>query len=139
MPWQAFGLTSLAQLSLGRLCCVLLSSLGLLYEEKSDSRGSTPLSSGLASFAGPGVQVGATWAQKSHPNGPKWPRRGKSEWPGQSSLADQFSLAIRVMETAPPQPRLKSSQRSKSIEATRHMIRSSIYIYTYIYIYIYTY
>ena len=63
-------------MSLGGLCCVLLSSLGLLYEEKFVFRESTPLSSGLASYAGPGVQVGATWAKKSHPNGPKWLRRG---------------------------------------------------------------
>ena len=55
---------------------MLLSSLGLLYEEKFVFREATPLSSGLASFAGPGVQVGATWAKKSHPNGPKWLRRG---------------------------------------------------------------
>ena len=76
LPWQAFGFTSLAQLSLGGLCCVLLSSLGVLYEEKFAFREPTPLSSGLASFAGPGVQVGATWAKKSHPNGSKWLRRG---------------------------------------------------------------
>ena len=55
---------------------MLLSSLGLLYDKKNAFRESTPLSSGSASFAGPGVQVGATWAKKSLPNGPKWLRRG---------------------------------------------------------------
>ena len=42
---------------------MLLSSLGALYEEKSVLSESTPLSSGSASFAGLGVQVGATWAK----------------------------------------------------------------------------
>ena len=79
---------------------MLSTSLGVPDEEKLVFRESTPLSSGLASFAGPGVQVGATWAKKSHPNGPKWPGRGKSEGSGQSSLAGRFGLAVRVLETA---------------------------------------
>ena len=44
---------------------MLLSSLGALYEEKSVLSESTPLSSGSASFAGLGVQVGATWAKSA--------------------------------------------------------------------------
>jgi len=57
-----------------------------------------PLSSGIAVCAGPGVRVGATGAEKSRPSGPKWLRRAKSEWPGPSSWADQFGLAVNVME-----------------------------------------
>ena len=49
---------------------MLLSSLGALYEEKSVLSESTPLSSGSASFAGLGVQVGATWT-KSPVRSPK--------------------------------------------------------------------
>ena len=60
-------------------------------------------------------QVGATWAEKLSPIGPKWPRRGKSEGSGQSNLAGQFGLAVKVMETIGNQPRSKSSQRPKSI------------------------
>ena len=67
------------------------------------------------SLAAPGEQDGATWAEKSHPNGPKWPRRGKSEGSGQSSLAGRFGLAVGAMEITATQPRLKSSRRAKSI------------------------
>ena len=52
-----------AQLSLGGLCLGFLSTLGLLYAEKLDLVISMPLSSGMAVCAGPGVQVGATWAE----------------------------------------------------------------------------
>ena len=87
-----------AQLSLGTLCLGFLSTLGLLYAEKLDLAISMPLSSGIAVCAGPGVRVGATGAEKSRPSGPKWLRRAKSEWPGPSSWADQFGLAVNVME-----------------------------------------
>ena len=75
---------------------------------------SMPLSDGMATCAGPGVPVGATQAQKARPNGPKWLRSGKPEWPGQSSLAGRFSRAVGVMETAgnrrkSAQPQVKSS------------------------------
>ena len=115
LPWQAFGFTLHAQLSLGRLCLGFLSKLGLLYAEKLDLAISMPLSSGIAVCAGPGVRVGATWAEKSRPSGPKWLRRAKSEGPGPSSWADQFGLAVNVMERIATQPRTKSGQRSKSI------------------------
>ena len=115
LPWQAFGFTLHAQLSLGGLCLGFLSTLGLLYAEKLDLAISLPFSSGIAVCAGPGVRVGATWRIKSHPNGPKWPRSAKSEWPRPSSWAGRFSLAVGVMGTAGPQPRLTSGQRSKSI------------------------
>ena len=88
-----------AQLSLGTLCLGFLSTLGLLYAEKLDLAISMPLSSGIAVCAGPGVRVGATWAEKSRPSGPKWLRRAKSEWPGPSSWAGRFGLAVGVMET----------------------------------------
>ena len=65
LPWQAFGFTLHAQLSLGGLCLGFLSTLGLLYAEKLDLAISMPLSSGSASFAGLGVQVGATWAKSA--------------------------------------------------------------------------
>ena len=55
-------------------------------------------------------QAGATWAEKLSPIGPKWPRRDKSEGSGQSNLAGQFGLAVKVMEKIGNQPRLKSSQ-----------------------------
>ena len=60
-------------------------------------------------------QVGATWPEKLSPIGPKWPRRGKSEGSGQSNLAGQFGLAVKVMEKIANQPRTKSSQTQKSI------------------------
>ena len=115
LPWQAFGFTLHAQLSLGGLCLGFLSTLGLLYAEKLDLAISMPLSSGIAVCAGPGVRVGATWSRKSRPSGPKWLRSAKSEWPRPSSWAGRFGLAVRVMERIGTQPRLKSSQRSKSI------------------------
>ena len=62
---------------------------------------STPLSSGIAIIAGPGTQVGATWAEKSSPIGPS----------GQSNLAGQRGLAVKVMGTVGNQPTCKSSQR----------------------------
>ena len=76
---------------------------------------STPLTHGIAIIAGPGIQVAATWAEKSSPIGPKWPRRGQSEGSGQSSLADRFSLAVKVMDRAATLADLTSSQRVKSI------------------------
>ena len=104
LPWQAFGFTLHAQPSLGNLCSGFLSRLGLLYAEKLDLAISMPLSSGIAVCAGPGVRVGATGAEKSRPSGPKWLRRAKSEWPGPSSWADQFGLAVNVMEMTANQP-----------------------------------
>ena len=75
-----------------------LPSLRLLYAEKLDFRISTPLPHGMLCFEGPGTQVGATWAEKSSTTGPEWPRSGKSEGAGQSSLAGRLGLAVRVME-----------------------------------------
>ena len=94
---------------------MLLSSLGLLYEEKSGSLESTPLLHGIVCFEGPGTQVGATWAEKSSPIGPEWPRSGKSERSGQSSWPCRFGLAVNVMERTATQPKIKSSRSSKSI------------------------
>ena len=67
------------------------------------------------SLAAPGEQDGAIWAQKSHPNNPKLPRRGKSEGSGQSSWPCRFGLAVNFMERTGNQPRTKSDQRSKYI------------------------
>ena len=97
-------------MSLGSLCFGFLSSPGLLSAEKLDFVISTPLSNRSCLCAAPGEQDGATWAEKSHPNGPKWPRRGKSEESGQSSLAGRFGLAVNVMELTGNQPKVKSSQ-----------------------------
>ena len=83
LPWQAFGFTLLAQLSLGKLCLCFLLNLRLLYAEKLYFRISTPLPHGMLCFEGPGTQVRATWAEKSSPLGPKLPRSGKSEGSGQ--------------------------------------------------------
>ena len=74
-----------------------------------------PLSTGIEVIAGRGTQVGASWAEKSSPIGPKRPRSGKSEGSGQSNLAGQFGLAVKVTERIGTQPRLKSGQRAKSI------------------------
>ena len=115
LPWQALAFTLLAQLSLGRLCLRFLPSLRLLYAEMLYFRISTPLHHGMLCFEGPGTQVGATWAEKLSPIGPKWPRRGESEGSGQSNLAGRFCLAAKVMETVANQPRIESSQRAKSI------------------------
>ena len=57
-----------------------------------------PLSSGIAVIAGPGAQVGATWAEKSSPIGPKWFRSGKLEGSGQLSLAGGFGLVVELWE-----------------------------------------
>ena len=105
----------LAQLSLGRLRLRFLPSLRLLYAEKLDFRISTPVIHGMLCFEGPGTQVRATWAQKSSPIGPKWPWGGKSQGSGQSNLAGQLGLAIKVMGPVGNQPRTKSGQRAKSI------------------------
>ena len=75
----------------------------------------TQLPHGIAIIAGPGTQVAATWAEKSSPIGPKWPRGGKSEGSGQSDLAGQCGLAVKAMQIIGNQPRIKSSQRAKSI------------------------
>ena len=74
-----------------------------------------PFCSGIATFEGPGTQVGATWAEKSSPIGPDWLPSGKSEGSGQSSLAGGFGLAVEAMEIIANQPRPKSSRRAKSI------------------------
>ena len=44
-------------------------------------------------MAGPGIQVRATWDQKSSPSGPEWTRRLSPEQSGQSSLAVRLGLA----------------------------------------------
>ena len=64
------------------------------FLEKRGLYNSMPLCSGSATFASPGAQVAATWAQKSESNGPKL----KSQGPGQSSLAGRFGLAGGVMQ-----------------------------------------
>ena len=66
-------------------------------------------------IASPGTQVAATRAEKSSPIGPKWPRGGKSDGSGQSSVADRFGFAVGAMLTTGKQPRLKSSRKAKSI------------------------
>ena len=73
------------------------------------------VSNGIHVIAGPGIQVTATWAKKSNPIGPEWPRSGKSEVSRQSSLAGPLGLAVKAMEGIVNQPRLKSDQRSKCI------------------------
>ena len=115
LPWQAFGFTLLAQLSLGGLSLGFLPSLRLLYAEKLDFRISTPVPHGMLCFEGPGTQVGATWAEKPSTTGPEWPRSGKSEGSGQSSLVGRFGLAVEAMGITANQPRPKSSRRAKSI------------------------
>ena len=95
-----------AQLSLGTLCLGFLSTLGLLYAEKLDLAISMPLSSGIAVCAGPGVRVGAIWVQTPRPNGPKWFRKARPEWPGQASLAGRPGLAVNVMRIIGTQPDL---------------------------------
>ena len=107
------------------------SSVRLLYTEKLDFRISTPLPHGMLCFEGPSTRVGATWAEKSSPIGPKSLRSGKSARSGQSSLVGRLGLAVRVMELNGNQPNIKSSRKAKSIWATRHMIRSSVYILLY--------
>ena len=115
MPWQAFGFTLLAQLSLGKLSLSFLLSLQLLYAEKLDFRISTPLLHGMLCFEGPGTQVGATWAEKSSPISPKLPRGGKSDGSGQLSVADRFGSAVGAMDRIGTQAETTSSQRVKSI------------------------
>ena len=48
----------------------------LFFFEKGDLCNSVPLCSRSVGFASPGAQVGATWPQKSEPNGPKLQVRG---------------------------------------------------------------
>ena len=104
----------LAQLSLGRLCLRFLPSLRL-FKEKLYFRISTPLPHGMLCFEGPGTQVGATWAEKSSPIGPEWPRSAKSERSGQSSLPGRCGLAVGAMGTAANQAEITSRRRAKSI------------------------
>ena len=115
MPWQAFGFTLLAQLSLGKLSLGFLPSFRLLYEEKLDFRKSTPLPHGMLCFEGPGTQVGATWTEKSSTTGPEWPRSCKSEGSGQSSWAGRIGLAAGAMEITRNQPGITSRRKAKSI------------------------
>ena len=96
LPWQAFGFTLHAQPSLGSLCSGFLSRLGLLYAEKLDLAISMPLSRGIAVCAGPGVQVGATWAKspvRSPKSGLEVPSRSKVWTVG-------ARCSVGVMETA---------------------------------------
>ena len=81
-----------------------------MFAEKDELCFSIPFLSGMAAFASPGAQVGATWAQQTESNGSKLQVGGG----GQSSLAGRFGLAGGVMEITPTPPRLKSSRRYKS-------------------------
>ena len=74
-----------------------------------------PRLSETTTFEGLAAQKSTIWSQRSRPNGPKSPRRGKSEGPGQSSLAARFRLVVGVMELDGKQAGIKSSRRSKSI------------------------
>ena len=115
MPWQAFGFTLLAQLSLGRPSSGFLPSFRLLYAEKLDFRISIPLPHGMLCFEGPGTQVGATWTEKSSPIGPELPRSGKSDRSGQPNLGGRFGPAVGAMETTANHARIESGRSSKSI------------------------
>ena len=66
-------------------------------------------------FEGLAAQKSTICSQRSRPNGPKSPRTGKSEGPGQSSLAARFRLVVGVMQPDGTQARLKTRRRSKSI------------------------
>ena len=116
LPWQAFGFTLHAQLSLGGLCLGFLSTLGLLYAEKLDLAISMPLSSGIAVCAGPGVQVGATGAEKSRPSGPKWLRRAKSSkvWTvGARCSVEVMGIAREPPHRSPDSSRVRGQSLSK--------------------------
>ena len=58
-------------------------------------------------FGGLAAQKSTICSQRSRPNGPKSPRTGKSEGPGQSSLAARFRLVVGVMEPHGTQARIK--------------------------------
>ena len=124
-PWDAFG-PALASFWLHFACpAVAWQSLFRLFvetratlTEKLDLAISMPLSSGIAVCAGPGVRVGATGAEKSRPSGPKWLRRAKSSkvWTvGARCAVEVMGTAGNCSGTAATEPRLRSSQRSKSI------------------------
>ena len=59
---------------------------------------SMPLCSRIATCVRLGDQVGATWPQKSRPSGPRMPRTGKREEPGQSSQTVGARSSVGVME-----------------------------------------
>ena len=77
-----------AQESLGTVCPSLLRLrvvFWTIYLEKCNFGISMPFSNRIATFVCLGDQVGATWPQSSRRSGPKSPRTGKREGPGQSS------------------------------------------------------
>ena len=63
-----------------------------------------PLSLGIAIIAGPGSQVGATWAE----NRARSVQNALTEGSGQSNLAGQRGLAVKAMRIIATRPRLKS-------------------------------
>ena len=85
------------------------------FFDKRDLYNSMPVCSGSATFASPGAQVGATWAQKSESNGPKLhvggARTVKFAW----SVRSRWRSYANGSGTAPPPPDLKSRRRYKSI------------------------
>jgi hypothetical protein len=104
-PWGRFGRHP------GSVNSILFS----FFSEKRDLSNSMPLSSGSATFASPGAQVGATWAQKSESNGPKLQVGGartvKFGWSVRSCLRSYGNGS----QTAQTPPHLKSRRRYKSI------------------------
>ena len=76
---------------------------------------STPLCSGSATFANPGAQFRATWAQKSESSGPKLQVRGARTVKFGWSVRSCWWRYGNGSEIAPPPPRPKSSRRYKSI------------------------
>ena len=104
-PWGRFG----------RHPGFVNSILSSFFSEKRDLSNSMPLCSGSATFASPGAQVRATWAQKSESSGPKLQVRGartvKFGWSVRSCWRS-YGNGSRIAQTP---PHFKSGRRYKSI------------------------
>ncbi len=122
VPWSSEGSTRGGLIATLGSVSVFFSSF---FVEMCDFMISMPLCSGIAVLGGPGDQVGATWAQKLRPNGPKelsgTVRKAK---PGDfvRSSARYFVSVMETSQNQPEpartsqnQPRLGSDQNSKSI------------------------
>ena len=100
-PWGRFGRHP------GSVNSILFS----FFSEKRDLSNSMPLSSGSATFASPGAQVRATWAQKSESSGPKLQVRGaRTVKFGWSVWSCWWSYGNGSRPAQPP-PHVKSSRR----------------------------
>ena len=105
--WACLATSGSVWASLLEIVVVVL----MIFLKKCVLANSRPLSDGMLIFAGPGVQVGATWSQK---------RRRRATLVTFGRLGDgrvrgAVSELWELSQTAGNEPRIKSRRRSKSI------------------------